>query len=372
VKDVNTLRYHLNHADVSATNYIRAKHVELADAIADRHKIYLDTCYWSHFRDVARGWPTAPALVSLLVAIRDAVAAKRAICPLSQESFSEVFTHSDPKTLEATVTLIDELSESSCLTEFMQRMNTEAYHFMIQKTKGDGSVYNLDQLMWTKCGYVLGAVAPHVQDLPEELAVAMHKAFFDQMWATTLGDMFARLGCRPDWRHETDVVKHMNEDKLRYENDFNSFKQVFLIELRGILDTLEPTFAHIMAQMDLKETGKLLSDSDREIGPAVRRMVGKIYDAFRLNKIRDELPTLRVHATLHAALRWDRNRKYKVNDLADLRHAAMALPYCDLFLTEGPLCHLVNASQSRLNEYFTCRTISDASEALEHLRSIGI
>lgn len=40
----------------------------------------------------------------------------------------------------------------------------------------------------------------------------------------------------------------------------------------------------------------------------------------------------------------DDQRKTKQNDIADFRHAAAALAYCNLFLTDKPLTHLVNSN----------------------------
>jgi len=369
---VNTIQFHLQHPEVQAPKYVRSRHIEFADSIIDRVKIYLDTRYWVLFRDVAMGRRSGDDFTVLLEKIRSAVRDKRAICPLSHESFSEVFTQSDTATLEATVRLIDELSAGSCLTEQSQRLNTEAYHFFVRKTKGEESVYRLNQLVWTKVGYVLGYVTPRVPELPAATANAMEKAFFDQMWTVTLHDMFQSLGSRPEWRRERDIIDSMNQGKAASQSDFHSFKQLFLIELRGILDTLEPALSEIMAEMYKQETGDSPSEADRLNEKSGKIMANLIYHAFRLNKMQNELPTLRVHASLHAALRWDRKRNYKFNDLSDLRHAAMAIPYCDVFLTEEPLRKLVNKRHLGLTERFPCRSFSNPSEALARLIVLGL
>jgi hypothetical protein len=55
------------------------------------------------FRDVVMGRRTDENLVTLLDRIRNAVESERAICPISQDSFAEIFMQSDLDTLSATI-----------------------------------------------------------------------------------------------------------------------------------------------------------------------------------------------------------------------------------------------------------------------------
>ena len=127
-----------------------------------------------------------------------------------------------------------------------------------------------------------------------------------------------------------------------------------------------------MAEMYKKQTGKTPTEAELQNDSSGKVMANLICHAFRLNKMKDDLPTLRIHAALHAALRWDRKRNYKFNDLSDLRHAAMAIPYCDVFLTEEPLRKLVDERHLGLNDRFSCRTFSDPSESMKYLTEIGL
>lgn len=372
MKIVNTLQRHLTQGDIAPAQYVRSCQIALAQSIADRHKIYLDTRYWILFRDVILGRRTDKPLVDLLDQIRKAVRSNRAICPISQDSFAEIFVQNDPATLATTVELVDELSGGICLTEYFTRLNTELYHFMVQKTQGNDAVHDLDQLVWTKCGYVLGYVAPKNDQMPFDYSNAIEKAFFDQMWAATFSDILDHLGNCPDWKIDPTSVDQMNAGKFANDDGFNSFKQLFMIELAGTLDVLQQSLAKIMYAMYLSAFADK-ADPNVCPDPAAGKMAANvIYHAFRLNKLNNELPTLRTDVTLHAALRWDKKRKYKPNDLADIRHAAMALPYCGTFLTEGPLCSLVHEKHLNLTDLFSCRTFSDPGLALKHLRELGV
>ena len=79
-----------------------------------------------------------------------------------------------------------------------------------------------------------------------------------------------------------------------------------------------------------------------------------------------------VPATLHAAFRAERGRRFKPNDVFDFRHAAAALPNCDVFLTEGKLARLMRTGHVALAQNYSCRVASNAGEAIELLKSLGI
>jgi len=367
MKLVNTLQQHLGQPEVAPSSYVRWRHIELASSIAGRYKIYLDTRYWIMFRDVVIGRRTDENLVALLDRIRNAVESERAICPISQDSFAEIFMQSDPDTLSATIRLVDELSGAVCLSDLFTRIDAELWHFLAQHKRRNDAANDRSQLIWTKCGYVLGYVAPQSKSFTREQSDAIEKAFFDQMWNANFADIFQHLGCRPEWKPIPDSADKYNQGKFANANEFSSFKQLFMIELAGILSLLKDSLAEIMFQIHLSEAGEG-ADPNAKPDPAIGQTAANlIYNLFKLDKMEDELPTLSTYVTLHAAFRWQRNRRYKANDLADLRHAVMALPYCDMFLTEKPLCHLIHEKHLGLAERFVCKTHAEPDLAIVSL-----
>jgi hypothetical protein len=81
-------------------------------------------------------------------------------------------------------------------------------------------------------------------------------------------------------------------------------------------------------------------------------------------RVGEILRTIRIHAWLHAAIRWDKKRKLEGNDLLDFHHAPAALAYCDAFFTERPLQTLVTQSHVVLDKLYNCRVISSHEEAV--------
>ena len=80
--------------------------------------------------------------------------------------------------------------------------------------------------------------------------------------------------------------------------------------------------------------------------------------------------TLHVKVAIHAAMRWDKERRFKVNDWHDFGHATIALTYCDAFFTEGPLRHLVTSRGPGLEVINDCRVASSADDALRIVRRL--
>lgn len=368
MKHVNTLEYHLQNPGASVATYVRNKRLELAHEIRGTRKIYLDTKFWICLRDARLGKPASASVGRLLTILEELVRQKKVLCPLSVDTFAEVFKQSDPATLRATTDLIDDLSMGVTILEHRERVELEAFHFIREKSKGTGTVRPIDDLVWTKTAYVLGFVTPSFYKLPVELNTALQKSFVDQMWVTTLGQMLSQDEANTKDRQEswfpTEITNQLNLGKSASTHEYSSFKQLFLNELAGILDAHKPMFSDLMRHIRLEENDSQESPMNMEFAEAARYVTNLIFHAFRLNKIKSEFPTFRVSAGLHAAMRWDRTRKYKVNDLHDIHHAVAALPYFDWFFTEHSLRHLVADKNLNFSALFKCKTLSEFDEAL--------
>lgn len=52
---IDTFSYHRENSNISLDEYVRSKKIELGKSLDERKKVYLDTKYWIHFRDVILG-----------------------------------------------------------------------------------------------------------------------------------------------------------------------------------------------------------------------------------------------------------------------------------------------------------------------------
>lgn len=360
----------IESASDEVARYARNKRIEDARGILQKTKIYLDTKYWVLFRDVRLGRSTSSSIATLLERVEALVNAGKAICPLNADVYFEVFKQQDPLTLTASVQLLDDLSGGACLLPMTERLKLEVAHFMATATHGSSKVFQLDELVWTRPAYIIGFVTPDCHELPRDQNVMVQKRFVDHMWTMTLTDMLKVMGVDKAAKESSpfkDISGQLNQGKFDHADEHKSFKSVFLSEVQGIVDVYKSDFADYMRYTYERQTGKRLSDQARADDRPGLQVANLVYQAFLNNRISNQFPTIRIGAGLHAALRWDRKRKYKANDIFDFRHAEAALPYCDYFLTERSLRNLVQDRHLEFETHFKCRAYSDPDEALAAL-----
>ena len=358
---------HLASPEIDVSTHVRRKRIALAHEVKERPKLYLDTKYWALLRDVRLGKSDCPHLKQLLSVLETRVSEGTLICPLNADIYFEVMKQSDPTTLMATAKLIDDLSLGLCMIPMSQRIELEVFHFVEASRKAADEIHELDELIWTKTTYVLGFVTPDMYEMPDDLHMAMQKSFSDFMWNLSLTDMLNVMGPAKAAAKQSpfqDISGKLNAGKFANLDEHSSFKGVFLSEVQGILDVYKKDFTGLFQYIYERDTGKSLSDAERNDASGGQMLANLIYHAFRLNKVEHQFPSIRIGAGLHAALRWDRNRKYKPNDLFDFRHAEAALPYCDYFFTERALCHLIHDGNLKFADHFDCRTVYKPAAAL--------
>jgi hypothetical protein len=84
----------------------------------------------------------------------------------------------------------------------------------------------------------------------------------------------------------------------------------------------------------------------------------------------NSLPTLRILAGGNSRIRAEQGRKFKQGDGADLFHAASAIPYCDTFLTDRSLHHLLTTAPTDYAVLYGAKVLSSVTEAIEHLSQL--
>ena len=357
---------------VAYGKHVQAAKVALGASLDSVCKIYLDTNFWLRLRDVCLGRNTDTDWCMMRQQLQEMATAKQVVCPLSEETFREVFLQSDSNTLKETLRLIDQLSLGTCLLGPHERMHREAFHF-IRRISGinAGELHPLNHLVWTRTSFAIGHPTPMMTNMDEESEFAIQTNFFDYMWKRSLSDMVDVMGDNiTKWDAAMpDMSKQMNEGKSANYGDYRSFQDLFLIELRGVLECHKSDFSNIMHQIIERDYGRRMTEMEQANDTSGQRIANIIYWAFEHGKITNDLPTFNVFAKLHAGMRWDRQRKYKANDLADIRHACTAIPYCDFFFTERSLCHLVSDKTVGLASTFPCQTISNVQSALDAIRN---
>lgn len=368
---VDTFGKHRNEPGKSLDAYLKERRLALGTSIADRHKIYLDTKYWLLLRDYRLGRSENPAIARLSFLLEDGVRSGKLICPMSADIFLEILKQTDPVTLKCSVELIDTLSKGVSVLAPEERGQMELLHFVQKTLFSEANCHSPEVFVWTKLAYALGFTAPHDNRFSPEEELVIQKGFLDQMWEASLADMIDTIGINAirEMPRMPDISEHLNMGKFAHASENDSFEAVFLSEIAGILDILKPgfgeMFAYLYESLGGAATKKEISASD---GP--QQFANLIYHGFRLKRFSTELPSIRIPATLQAAIRWDLNRKYRPTDMHDIRHAEVALPYFDTFLTERSLRHLLTRTDLGLDRLYGCTVTSDPNRAVEEVEKV--
>jgi len=235
----------------------------------------------------------------------------------------------------------------------------------------DARGYSMQELIWTKVAYVLGDTYPSVAELPASDELTLQKAFFDYLWAFSVVEIVKTIGDEfgpPD--PFAKLSRETNEKNAEHRDELRSFPQTYDIELRGAVEVSGPIAADVIHSLAEKEAGCALTPTPEERRQSVNIGCNLLYHAFKKPETKLALRTIHIGATIHAAMRWDKERKFKANDYFDFQHAIAALSYCDVFLTERPLHDLVTQPHTNLGAINGCQILFDIDAATSHIRQL--
>lgn len=374
-KKPDTLQFHLAHPELDASRYIQAKRLKLGREIAAHHRIYLDTKQWIQMRDVAIGRPRNQIHSEIFSRLLSLRSTKSVLCPISSSVFMELMTQSDDETRIATAKVIDQLADGCCCLPPLTLTERELMYFMIEKGLGGKPKQPpILHAAWTKVPFVLGETMPVSDELPADVMSAMQRSLDDLFCSATVEEFVTQLGSE-GWERQVEeerkLVEQLSEGKTLHANDHAKFHDLLCEEIYGGLDALRDILEEVMIQVaQLSGATGEVSDSERKSGGQL--LANLVTNAFRHRRIGNELPQIHIHAALHAALRWDKNRKYDPNDFEDIRHATVALPYYDLFCTERGLCHQITQKLLQLDKIYGTKVVSSDQEFLAYMNSFFV
>lgn len=360
---------HRKSPDIDLRQYTRNMQVELANSLHRRRAIYLDLNFWIGLRD-AENTSGSSLYSDLLTALRQAVSASNAFCPISDSCFLEVFKQSDPVTRRKTAELIDELSLGVTIIPFDIRIGTEIAH-LLHAARTPDQVFMLDELVWTKLSYVLGYYSPQVSMFDHATGRAIEKAFFDHMWTIPLTEIERLIGKSmprgyPD--HHAQLADKLTQGIQEHATGLKSFDQAYEHELVGVLDFYAGRAADILCDMAPPSLGPRPGKGTSEFKDIEQHCLGLLVAAMKTECGRKTLRTLHIETCMHAAVRWNKGQKFKANDFFDYQHAAVAVGYCDAFFTERSLNSVLTRSDMALDKLYGCTVVWTPESALEYVR----
>ena len=369
----DTLAMHRRTPEIDLETYRRINRIELAHSVLRKQRVYLDTMVWIRFRDAVLGRPTDPSYVELHEVLKAGCRTDRLICPLSYSSVAELLNQDDVETRRATARVMDELSDAVCIQPPHHLLGAELECWLYTNLPLVKGHFEPADFAWTKVAHWVGQPTLSVDALTPEQLLAMQKAIDDTLASLSAEALATQLPSerrRQRFKKSSEeTVEKLNDEKVKPANLHENYEEYFESEVWGGLDALQPELGEVMSRV-VSATGHKGHASEEQVaaaGDLLRKLIGH---AYRLGRIRNELPQLHISASLHAAVRHDEKRKYKPTDLEDFRHAGSALPYCQVFVTEKSLAHLLRHPPTSLVEHYKCAVFSDCAEAAEHIRTL--
>jgi len=368
-----SIQAHRSTPEVSLDRHVNKRVVELSRSLDGRTAIYLDTKFWIILEKADTGRSAGQADAELLSRLRRLTAAGQAFCPISESIFMELMKQADVTSRVAMARLIDALSLGVTLIAYDMRIGTELAHFMQRFGIKQDHLHPLHHLVWSKLAYVLGFVHPASMGFDAATELAVQKAFFDEMWTMTVEAMVQQIGNArpPDGSDFVDLAANLNAGNVQHAAELRSFAQAYDAELRGVVDACGDRIMEIFCKMAEDTGASAPRRGSAEWLNSQRSLKSAIYQALKKGSGKQNLRSMHVAASLHAAFRWDKRRRFTGNDIYDFQHAAAALAHCRAFFTEHSLrATIVTNNNVALDRLYGCHIISNVSEAIAYLQAL--
>lgn len=329
----------------------------LAKGMRGTPKVFLDTNHWIGMRDRHRGRSKSEHQ-KLYAVLSEAVRENKAICVLHQSVFSEICKQS-PASLKQTAQLIQELTQGICLRPREDLNRVEAFNFLSKHGTEDGSE---SDDVWTKIGLILKSdfASAVSDDRVRENEVVM-KCAFDQFWLSEFGELMDKF----DWDTKEKIAYAISDETLESVVAlWGDRRQQGIGE--GAIRAHE--FNYIVSKYYGEGVRRTLRASGHSIAAdELSRFLSGVAVALEKGQLEKMLPGGRIQAELYCA-RERSARPLASNDWFDFQIAAVALPYCDFFLTEKHLRHQL-CEELRLASCFECGVFSSVEKFISALRS---
>lgn len=345
--------------------------IQLGEQMLKRHRIYLDTKYWIHMREASLGRASQIHIQiydKLKLLSQDDVV----ICPLSEHIFLELMNIGDKQRRFQTAKVMDELSRQVSFIFPLDIPKQELLCFIRNcQNKVEGkTILNPTKYVWTKVFFLLSERHPYNKNFSKADNERMQVNFFKFRSKLTLIEILNNFKKFKVYDRSS-LVKNLNKGKDQHL-DFKKFDDVLLQEITGLLDVLRDDIREVLNYLYLTKYGKNPSLEEIKKSEAVKMMQNMICYVFKQKKVGKELPYIHVQAAIYAFIRYNKEQRFKKNDLADIAHAAWGLPYCNAFFTEKRLATWISKPPINLKKIYGTSVLYRDEDILDYLNRIEV
>jgi len=359
---VGALKYHLAHPEVTLAEHRAQVRKSIVARAMGSYRLYIDTNHWTHLRDAHLNRARDPRYVDLYDLLKKLVDDSKIVVPFSDQLFEETCHQADSATRRATAEVADRLTRGVAIVRW-ERRNIEEVLQWVRALLSGGIAVPVEE-SWASLYDAFGL---------HELELSRSDEAFAQAFMKAVEDLAERIGCcgimefgtyksgaAENWANLADELTGHKSTTWR---DQGHFSEVFEEEALSYLDKVL-----VNLDSDVVSELKRLPHGHSLDGPLVVANVKRAFLACEQLSLQPKaIPGLRIIAGGHARIRTEGDRKFKRGDTADLFHAAAALPYCDAFVTDRSLCHMLTTQPSDLATLYGCAVFSSPEEVADHL-----
>jgi hypothetical protein len=323
--------------------YRTSRYRDLLAPLQNRKVVYLDLKYWIALRE-ATETPATSKATNLLDRIRAGVTNGTLICPVSYAVFNEVRKIGNFEKRLRQATLMDEFSLGLGLRNPFDTAEIEYTQFFHRVSSTLRQIPLRAESVFCPVGLMIGEHIVSHPGLGEHSLEHANKVMFEANCQRTMRDLVTTFAPLP--YREEGAANLINIERAKFPREGKSFSLLFRDELHGLFESMLPQVERIFRGF-ATILGNVGADQITFSPKHHTFWINCLREACTSGKAGGDLASQRIEAAIHAAIRMDDHRKYKPNDLHDLRHASVAAAYCDLFFTERSLCELLNRTQVR-------------------------
>jgi hypothetical protein len=132
---------------------------------------------------------------------------------------------------------MDDLSLGYCLSAPEDVYGIEITRFFIENAQTLHRFQYAILPVWGRIGTLFGEPVPPRGKLPPHLELAMDKALLDRLWSLTISQM-AQMRKQP--QQVESVADQVNQERVRYPRNGQTFHELYCNELHGLMDFNKP------------------------------------------------------------------------------------------------------------------------------------
>ncbi|MFJ6901848.1 hypothetical protein [Streptomyces hokutonensis] len=312
--------------------------------------VYLDLNHWISLAKAATGHRTGGLYQPALTAVRDAASSGLYVFPLSLTHYMEMAGIQDPRQRADIANVMEEVSGFTTLLtrSHIARLEVEA---ALDQAFATASPHIVDfDLLGHGIGHAMGMRGGlHIRsdsgDVTDDARAEWPEgpAAFDQ-WLANANAHLERSVLRgptdaevPDLKAngwDPTVARKIAENRAERERQLAERLDNDPQYWNRLRDVVQGRY---MSHEVIDMLTQALIDRGRELAEVVTNRES-------IRAFADSMPSADVHTTLVEAAHRNREKSWEPNDIFDIDALSIAVPYCDIVVTERYACHVLHAA----------------------------